>query len=283
MQTDRCISFYLKNGTIKGHFCRLTRSITNALKNHQYPNKIKAILAEMTAMSQCFTMDIKGESQATMQLMGTSPVKLALTNLLDSQSFRCCATFDQNFNADIENLSLPKIFGQGGKLVFTVDFEMQHYQTIVELNAHSLQECFQHYFTQSQQIQTIVLICSDVKSHQTESAAFLLQRMPAASNSQEEEDADLWHEISCFSATIKPYELLSTGPEMGKLLDLVFKDLQPVVSRETNLSFRCTCNKEKIMNILKSFETTENQDDFTEIICEYCHSKYVIDKNEIDP
>lgn len=281
MQTDRCISFYLENGAIKGHFCRLSNSITNALVNHNYPQKIRSMLAEMSAMSHCFTMDIKTESQATMQLMGTSPVKLALVNSLDSKSFRCCATLDEDIIPDMDNLSLPQLFGQGGKLVFTVDFDKQHYQTIVDLNAHNLQECFQHYFTQSQQIQTIILICSDTKDSSTESAAFLLQKMPTTSIAQSEEEEDLWHEISCFAATIKPHELLSTGPTMEKLIDLVFKNLTPVVSRETTLSFQCTCNKEKIVNILKNFPDSKNDNEHIEIVCEYCSKKYVIDKNEI--
>lgn len=281
VQSDKCISFYLENGLIKGHFCRLSQSITDALKNHQYPKEIKVLLAEMAAMSQCFTMDIKSGSCATMQLMGTEPVKLALANSLDSTSFRCCATFSEEGASDFSNLSLPQLFGQQGKLVFTVDFENQHYQTIIELNAKNLQGCFQHYFSQSQQIQTIVLICSHVDDNSAESAAFLLQRMPNTSNSLPDEAQELWHEVSCFTATIKPHELLSTGPAMDKLLNLVFRDLSPVVSRETNLSFRCTCSKGKILNIMRNFAAEDNSAEKHEIICEYCNQKYIVDKSEI--
>lgn len=281
MQTDKCISFYLQGGIIKGHFCRLSNSLTSALKNHNYPEKINKLLAEMAAMSQCFTMDIKSESQVTMQLTGTSPVKLALVNSLNNKSFRCCARFNNDQQSDISEMSLPQLFGQDGKLVFTVDFEKQQYQTIVDLSASSLQDCFQHYFIQSQQIQTIVLLCSSAIHNKTESAALLLQKLPSSSIIPPEEEAAFWHETSCFASTIKPMELLSTGPSMDNLLRLVFSDLSPVVSRETQLAFECTCSHEKIVNILKNFNTKEDNQPFFEVVCEYCNKKYRVDKNEI--
>jgi len=281
MNSDRCLSFYLSDGAMKGHFCRLGDSITNALHNHSYPSKINTLLSEMTAISQCFSMDIKSNSQTTMQLTGTSPVKLALVNSLDCKFFRCCATLDQASNIDIEGLSVPQLFGQNGKLVFTIDFDNQHYQTIVELNASSLQECFQHYFIQSQQIPTIVMLCSSVSDNKIESAALLLQKMPPSSAKNKEVSNDIWHEASCFAATIKPHELLSTGPSMERLIELVFDGLAPIVSRETTLGFQCTCNHEKIINIVKSLDS-QSSDKNLEVTCEYCNKKYTIDKTEID-
>lgn len=281
MQTDRCISFFLKEGIIKGHFCRLSNSITKALENHEYPLQINSLLAEMAAISQCFTMDIKSKSRATIQIMGTSPVKLALVNSTDSKSFRCCATLNNNLLKSENNLSLPMLFGANGKLIFTVDFENQHYQTIVELNAHTLQECFQYYFTQSQQVQSIVLVSSKTQNNKTESAALLLQKTPPACEQDCELENELWHATSCFAATIKSHEILSSGPSMEKLIELVFADLSPTVSRETFLDFQCTCNKDKLLNILKNLEPHSDDQQNLEICCEYCGKKYLIDSTEI--
>jgi molecular chaperone Hsp33 len=285
MKSDKCLSFYLSNGLVKGHFCRLSNSITAALQNHEYPEKINMLLAEMSAISQCFSMDIKSSSHTTMQLTGTFPVKLALVNSTDCQFFRCCATLSSDFMAkgiNLNTLSIPQLFGQDGKLVFTIDFENQYYQTIVELNAPTLQECFQHYFIQSMQIPTIVILCSSVADNKIESAALLLQKMPS---SDKEDNADIWHEASCFAATIKPHELLGSGPSMERLIDLVFGDLAPIVSRETILSFKCNCNYEKILSILKNLDakdTDKTADAPLEVVCEYCNKKYTIDKTAID-
>ncbi len=284
MQSDKCLSFYLSDGSVKGHFCRLSESITNAIQDHEYPRKVNMLLAEMAAVSQCFTMDIKSESHTTMQLTGTSPVKLALVNSTDCQFFRCCATMDSESSIDVsslDELSIPQLFGQKGKLVFTIDFDSQYYQTIVELNASTLQECFQHYFIQSQQIPTIVMLCSLITDNKIESAALVLQKMPSVSQAEIEETTDIWHEISCFAATIKDHELLSSGPSMERLLELVFGDLTHIVSRETNLAFQCSCSAEKILGILKNLDS-ENDDENIEVVCEYCNKKYVLDKTQID-
>lgn len=281
MNTDKCLSFYLNNGTLKGHFCRLSHSTAEALKNHNYPKKINKLLAEMTAISQCFTMDIKSDTQATMQLTGTSPVKLALVNSINCESFRCCATLDSTSEVGLDELSVPQLFGQKGMLVFTIDFENQHYQTIIDLSASNLQECFQHYFIQSQQIPTIVMLCSSVEEKNISSAALILQRIPATRDTDSAEENDAWLEASCLASTVKHNELLNSDLPMEKFINLVFGSLTPIVSRETHLTFKCTCNHEKIVSIVKNFDS-QNPDKEIVVICEYCNKKYAIDKNEID-
>lgn len=283
MRSDQCMSFYLSNGLVKGHFCRLSTSITDALENHNYSNKIKSLLAEMAAISQCFTMDIKVDSQTTIQITGTSPVKLALVNSINCESFRCCATINQQASKNIDQLSLPQLFGQNGKLIFTIDFANQYYQTIVELNATSLQECFQHYFIQSQQIPTITMVCSAVKGKMIESAALLLQKMPSISKIQQEDDDQAWHEAACFASTIKSQELIDTKTSMKNFINMVFNDLNPIVSRETFLSFYCTCSNKRIVDILKKLgDQVLNEKKTFEIVCEYCNKRYTIDRTEIN-
>ncbi len=149
------------------------------------------------------------------------------------------------------------------------------------MSATSLQECFQHYFIQSQQIPTIVMLCSTTINNKIESAALLLQRMPCSPDIDVEDANNIWHEASCLAATIKQHELLSSGPPMEQLIRLVFDGLTWIVSRETTMSFQCTCSHKKIVNIIKSFDS-KNNDNEIEVICEYCNKKYTIDKTEID-
>lgn len=282
--SDTCVSFYLDEGAFRGHLCRLSHSISSALENHQYPQKINTLLAEIAAISQCFTMDIKSSSQATMQLTGTTPIRLALVNSQSCESFRCCATLNSETSKNIinyENLSIPQLFGQNGKLVFTIEFDNQYYQTIISLDAPTLQECFQHYFIQSQQIPTIIVLYSTAENNKIESAALLLQKVANTPNILDE-NSDKWHDISCFAASIKPHELLSSGPPIKRLIELLFHELKPVVSRETILSFKCTCSEERITNIIKNLESQDANEFPLEVICEYCNKKYTIDKKQID-
>ena len=68
---------------------------------------------------------------------------------------------------------------------------------------------------------------------------------------------------------------------MEKFIHLVFGSLTPIVSRETHLTFECTCNQEKIVSITKNFDIQDPGKEIV-VICEYCNKKYAIDKNEID-
>lgn len=274
INTDKCISFYLDRGAFRGQFCRVQDSISEALSLHTYPEKINSLLAEMVTLSTCFSMDIKSDSKTTMQLTGTSPVKLALVNLENSQAFRCCSSFDSQIKSSLDNISIPNLFGQDGKLVLTIDFENQYYQTIIDLSGESFQECFQQYFIQSQQIPTIVIVASSCEDKVIKCAALILQRVPSSSNINESFD-DTWHSISCFAATLKPDELLNNSKSMEHLINLVFGEHAPVVSRETNLFFKCTCNQQKLEELGKMLELKEDEKYF-EAVCEYCNRNYII-------
>ncbi len=279
-QTDCCITFYLQNILVRGHFCRVDKSITKALSRHNYPQRINELLAEMVAVSSCFIADVKSDCHATMQLTGDGLVKLAVVDLQNSNNFRCCATFDNEKNLDMGNLfSIPELFGENRKLVFTIDFENQRYQTIISLNHSTLSECFQHYFDQSEQLESFVLVKSSTDKCCTSAAALILQRIPTKSDEiTHDNENDHWNEIKLLTSTIKPNELLSTGPQMKKLIDLVYRDLSPVVSRETEKKFNCNCSSEKISKILRQLDTTTSKiNDKHAIKCEYCGKEYSSD------
>ena len=279
-QTDCCITFYLENISVRGHFCRVDKSITKALSRHNYPQRINELLAEMVAVSSCFIADVKPDCHATMQLTGDGMVKLAVVDLQNGNNFRCCATFDNEKNSDMRNLfSMPELFGENRKLVFTIDFESQRYQTIISLNHSTLLECFQHYFDKSEQLESFVLAKSSTDKCLTSSAALILQRIPAKFDEiAHVNENDNWNEIKLLTSTIKPSELLSTGPQMKKLIDLVYHDLSPIVSRETEKKFNCNCSYEKISKILQQLDTHTSQINHKPTIkCEYCGEEYNFD------
>ncbi len=280
--SDCCISFYFESAAIRGHFCRVNESITRALACHKYPQKINELLAEMAAISPCFTADIKSNYQATMQFTGAHPVKIALVDSQNGSSFRCCATFAETATLSHNNynsLSVPQLFGQDGNLVFTIDFENQRYQTIVTSQHPTLQTCFQHYFNQSEQTPSLVLVHSQTTNNHVEAAALILQKMPDKSGRLRHDEDNHWHDVKLLTATIKPTELLTSGPAMPKLIELVYHELSPIVSRETSIKFKCKCSEQQIREVLEKIETpAEKLENNLEVVCEYCGKKYLIDK-----
>ena len=268
-KTDSCISFYLQKAAIRGQFCRISKSITNALVNHSYSNSINRLLAEMTAISHCLTMNTKSEYQAVMQLTGTTPLRAALVDLYDNGLFRCCASFaDKLSSKDINCNTVPELFGHNGKLLFTMDIKQQRYQTLVALRHSKLEDCFQDYFDQSEQVPSVVLITSKLAGTAVKAASLILHKMPDLTNNNDENDN--WEAAKIFTQTIKADELMDLNTDMEKLIYFVYDEFGPIVSRETTINFQCKCSEKKFKETLFQLGISENS---LEVICEYCNKK----------
>lgn len=277
VNSDSCVSFYLMEGKIKGHFCRASDSIENALRNHSYPSKINQILAEMAVVSQCFVANVKSDFRAIMQLTGKMPIKTTIVDLHKRGFFRCCATFADPIlsNEKYYSLALPELFGSERCLLFSMDFDQQRYQTVIPLKGSTLQDCFQYYFDQSDQIPSIVLCTSDAFGNEVKAAALILQKMPEEQNHYLNctSDDDSWEIVKLFAQTIKSSELLDFTIPMSNFIRLLFAEFNSIVSRETAIKFKCSCSAEKIKETLTSLSIKGGLD----VLCEFCAKKYYID------
>src|SRR5581483_8349091 len=141
--------------------------------------------------------------------------------------------------------SVPRLLGPG-YLAFTVDQgpRTQRYQGIVELTGATLVDCVQHYFRQSEQLETGIRMAVSRASGEGEPAwragAIVLQRMPApaggaearadeaappeaASEADEAADDD-WRRALTLLATASNAELLDPSLEPNALLYRLFHE-----------------------------------------------------------
>src|SRR3989338_5327150 len=268
MSNDKAIAFFFKNIPVRGHICRLNNSVTEALRNHSYPVFAQKLLAEMAAVTQCFSMDIKDfEYHGTMQITGSRLIKMALVDNHLQNHFRCCATFNDHSSLP-ENISLPLAFGDKAQLVLTIDIQDKRYQTVVGLTGENLEATFQHYFLQSQQIPTFVLCKSLAEDNSITSGALILQRMPDPQNSDSSESDAIWHELAVLTSTLKNSELLNNDLPLHEILHRLYHTHDVIVSRETTPVFSCSCSLDKVKNVIAML----NDDDQTQtktVTCEY--------------
>src|SRR3546814_10683234 len=86
--------------------------------------------------------------------------------------------------------TVPQLFGQG-YLAFTVDQVRysERYHGIVTLTGDTLASCLQHYFMQSEQLQSGIVLAGGQRGAHWVSAALVLQRLPEeAVHAIEDED-----------------------------------------------------------------------------------------------
>lgn len=268
--SDKAISFFFKDIAVKGNICRIDNSINQAFANHiDYPSNIKKILAEMVCFTNGFMMDIKtGNCHGTIQTTGDGLAKIALVDFYSQTNFRCCATFNDIEKAKNSN-NINSLFGSNAQLSLTIDINEQRYQTILPIISSGLEASFQNYFLQSQQIPTIIFSKSTEINGQIKAGFLMLQKMP----SENPKDNEAWEELSILTSTLKTEELLSSEKTIEEIIFLLYHEHQPIVSRETNLSFRCSCSKEKIESIISQLS---NQETESKVTCEFCGKEYLI-------
>lgn len=146
--------------------------------------------------------------------------------------------------------------------------EPQRYQSLVGLTAPELDEAFEDYFRQSEQLPTRLLLAADRNG----AAGLLLQKLPG-----DEGDEDGWARASALFETLGKAELLATPAE--QLLHRLFHEEKPALMGEKPLSFACSCSRERVAAMLQSLGEEEARaaaadTGAVEVRCEFCGREY---------
>lgn len=154
----------------------------------------------------------------------------------------------------------------------------QPYISEIELVNGDIINDFCYYFATSEQIKTAIIsgVYFDDNLCVKKSATLLIQAMP---QTKEETIIDLEEKIK------KVKNISKTIDECGleELLNKLFNDYK--ILEEKNLEYKCDCNEEKYITILKMLnEETKKElkeDEFLNINCDYCLKQYKIDTKKI--
>ncbi len=146
--------------------------------------------------------------------------------------------------------------------------EPQRYQSLVALTAPELDEAFEDYFRQSEQLPTRLLLAADRNG----AAGLLLQKLPG-----DEGDEDGWARASALFETLGKAELLATPAE--QLLHRLFHEEKPELMGDKPLSFACSCSRERVASMLQSLGEDEARaaaadTGAVEVRCEFCGREY---------
>ncbi|WP_205929411.1 Hsp33 family molecular chaperone HslO, partial [Pseudomonas viridiflava] len=124
--------------------------------------------------------------------------------------------------------------------------EPQRYQSLVGLGASGLDEAFEDYFRQSEQLPTRLLLAADGDR----AAGLLLQKLPG-----DEGDTDGWSRASALFETLGKQELLDVAGI--ELLHRLFHEQAPELLGERPLRFACFCSRERVEGMLQSLGEVE--------------------------
>ncbi len=291
LQADLVQPFLIESSGIRGRLLRLENVCDRVLSRHAYPAPVARLLAEMLALCGGLASLIKYEGIFTLQASGDGPLRMMVVDVTSEGAMRGYAGFDR---ARIDLLmaetgdspTVPQLFGKG-HLAFTVDRDKysDRYQGIVALTGDSLADCMQHYFMQSEQLQSGIVLAAGRRGEHWLSAALVLQRLPEEAV-HAIEDEDDWRRAMVLQASCSEDELLDDGLALNDLLFRLFHEEGVRVFEPRSVTESCRCSREKLENVLKSMPRPEIEDlkidGAVEVTCEFCTEVYRFDDDDLD-
>ncbi|MBI3899825.1 MAG: Hsp33 family molecular chaperone HslO [Gammaproteobacteria bacterium] len=268
-QHDNLQRFVFEGAPIRGEIVRLDATYRAVLDRRDYPPAIREILGEMMAATALLASTLKFEGRLIMQIQGDGPITLAMAECSESGVMRAIA----QWQGDVTPAPLEQLVGRG-QFAITIDPDgsRERYQGIVTLQGGSVAAALEHYFAQSEQLDTRLWLVTD----STQAAGMLLQKLPDTPF----EDADAWDRAVHLGATLTREELLLLP--VPDLLHRLYHEEDVRLFARQPLSFRCSCSRDRVEGVLRMMGQTEVESILQErgnvqAECEFCGAKYEFD------
>ncbi len=292
LEVDQVQPFLLESSDIRGRLLRLEGVTSEILRRHDYPEPVAHLLAEMLALCGGLASLLKYEGIFTLQASGDGALRIMVVDVTSEGAMRGYAGFDTERLADLEAAAegrrptVPELFGKGS-LAFTVDqgSHSERYQGIVVLDGDTLADCLQHYFMQSEQLQSGIVLAAGQRGGAWVSAALVLQRLPEEHISTIENEDD-WRRAMVLQASCSPEELLDDSLPLNDLLYRLFHEEGVRVFEPRPLVEACRCSGERLEAVLGAMPRQEIEDlkinGTIEVTCEFCTKVYRFDEDDIE-
>ncbi|MCB2089543.1 MAG: Hsp33 family molecular chaperone HslO [Sphingomonadaceae bacterium] len=265
---DQVLSFTLPTRHARGRVVRLDPVLGEVLASHDYPAAIQHLLSEALVLAALIGSLLKESGdQLTMQAQTEGGVVSLLVCDYRQGELRGYVDFDRDRLAALgANPSLYALFGKG---YLAITFDMVRgkgrYQGIVPLEGASLAEACQVYFTQSEQLPTLIRTAVRVNGGSGEAAGFLVQHLPDGEEGRERlhvrMDHPEWEHVAVMAGSIRHEELLDANLSMESLVWRLFHEEDEVrVQAGEMLRRGCRCSNNHFEQVLQRFPEEDRKD-----------------------
>ena len=274
---DLQLRFLLADAGVRGVAVRLDDTWAAMTARAAYPAAAAELLGEAAAATALFTGHAKVDGRLSVQLRADGAIRTLFAECTAAGTLRGIVRLDE---AVADGRAAPPsrdlhALGDDAVLAITIENpalgsrEPMRYQGLVELNATRLDEAFEAYFRQSEQLPTRLLLACD--GHRA--AGLILQKLPG-----DEGDTDGFRRIGALFDTLGSDELLSLAP--AEVVHRLFHEEQPQLLGEKPLRFACSCSEERVQAMLVSLGEVEARaaveagHGSASIHCEFCGHEY---------
>ncbi len=293
---DLVLPFQIEASRLRGRMVKLGPALDEILARHKYPEPVARFLAETMALAVLLSSMLKYDGIFTLQTKGDGPIKLMVADITSVGDIRAYAQYDEDelkkAADDVAIAPAPALLGKG-YIAFTVDQgpNTDRYQGIVELYGKTLADCVQHYFRQSEQIDTGLTISVDQETGTGawRAGGIMVQRLPQDETEKVlgSGDEDAWRRAMVLLSTTTGEELLASDLAASDLLFRLFHEDGVRVWQPKGLRFGCRCSRERVSDMLSSLPREEVQelkidDGRVEVVCQFCSTAYHFDDADLD-
>lgn len=286
--SDTLMGFTLPGRSARGRVVRMEGVLEEVLSAHDYPAPITHLLGEALVLGALMGGLLKGETaQMTLQAQTEGGIVKLLVCDYRAGAVRGYADFDGERLAKLgANPSLAALFGEG-YLAITFETEgNQRYQGIVPLEGDSLAEACESYFSQSEQIPTLIRVASRSGTGGRMAAGLLVQHLPDGEEGRERLHVRLdhpdWEHVAVLAGTISHDELLDPDLSLEAIVWRLFHEEDEVrVQPGAALSRGCRCSAAHYEAIIARFPVEEQEemrgaDGIIAVDCAFCSKTFAL-------
>jgi molecular chaperone Hsp33 len=290
---DTALGFAIPGRHARGRVARLGPVLDEILSAHDYPAPIARILSEALVLTALLGAMLKeAEGQLTLQAQTESGIVDLMVCDYRGGELRGYVRFDRERLGELpSHRDLAALFGKG-YLAITYDQAVsgERYQGIVPLEGESLADAAQSFFSQSEQIPSLVRLSVDDTGHVA--GGILLQHLPEGEEGRERLHTRLdhpeWDHVRILAETVKGTELTDRDLPLDTLLWRLFNEEEEVRLLPTvALAKGCRCNFDHIKRVIGRFAAEEraamvDDDGFISVDCEFCSRVFPISINDLE-
>ncbi|HEX2764364.1 MAG TPA: Hsp33 family molecular chaperone HslO [Allosphingosinicella sp.] len=288
---DEALSFTIPARNARGRIVRLGPLLDDILSAHDYPAPIARILSQALVLAALLGSLLKeDEGQLTIQAQTERGVVHLLVVDYRAGELRGYVRFDRERLVGLpSHRDLQALFGKG-YLAITFDHPLaeERYQGIVPLEGSSLGEAAENYFSQSEQLPSLVRLGVNDTGHVA--GGILVQHLPEGEEGRDRLHTRLddpeWEHVRILTETVKAHELTDPALPLGDALWRLFHEEETRVLQTVPLRKGCRCNFDHIRGVIARFAPAEraemvDEDGFISVDCEFCSRHFPISLSDL--
>lgn len=284
---DRTLGFMVPARNARGMVVRLDATLNAILAAHPYPEPLIRLMAEALTLTALVGATMRqDDGQVTVQASAKGGVIDLLACDWRAGELRGYIKFDDQLPV-MNGMSLPELFGKG-YLAITVDqaASEERWQGIVPLEGHSLAAALEGWFSQSEQLPTLMRIgVAGSKADGWMAGGLIVQHLARAEIGGERLDAGEqhpdWEHVAALAGTMSAEELTDPALTPEALLWRLFHEEQVRIVPGPTPVKGCRCSAAHIRDVLMRFPEEERagmRDDkgVIAVDCQFCSRVFPI-------